>query len=47
MNTKYWYRTDIDACVLCAYEYIRKYRVYNESEKGTYIKDYACATHFL
>jgi len=46
-KTKYWYRIDIDQCVLCGYEHHMKHRVYNEHEKGTHVRDYACATHFL
>lgn len=44
---KYWYRTDIECCVLCGYEIKYKFRVYKEEDKGIYIYDYACPHHFM
>jgi len=43
---KYWYRDDIEVCVLCGKETHNKERVYNESEKGTFWKEGACWEHF-
>lgn len=43
---KYWYRDDVEVCVLCGKETHRKKRVYNESEKGTFYKEGACWMHF-
>jgi len=47
INHKYWYRTDIECCVLCGYEIKYKFRVYKEEDKGIYIYDYACPHHFM
>ena len=33
---KYWYRDDVEVCVLCGKETHNRERVYNESEKGTF-----------
>lgn len=44
---KYWYRTEITACVLCGHETKFKFRVYNQSEAGTYWADDACGNHFF
>ena len=43
---KYWYRDDVEVCVLCGKETHHKERVYNESEKGTFWRDGACWGHF-
>lgn len=43
---KYWYRDDIEVCVICGKETHNKERVYNESEKGTFWKEGACWEHF-
>jgi len=43
---KYWYRDDIDVCVLCGKETHNRERVYNKSEKGTFWKEGACWGHF-
>ncbi|MFZ4800221.1 MAG: hypothetical protein ACOYMA_22215 [Bacteroidia bacterium] len=43
---KYWYRDDVDVCVLCGKETHNKERVYSEDEKGTFWKDGACHNHF-
>ena len=43
---KYWYRDDVEICVLCGKETHNKERVYNESEKGTFWKEGACWEHF-
>ena len=43
---KYWYRDDVDVCVLCGKETHNKERVYNESEKGTFWKEDVCWGHF-
>jgi len=43
---KYWYRDDVEVCVLCGKETHNKERVYNESEKGTFWKEGACWEHF-
>ena len=43
---KYWYRDDVEVCVLCGKETHNKERVYNESEKGTFWKEDACWEHF-
>lgn len=46
MKKKYWYRTDIDTCVLCGKEIRNKYRVYVENEKGLHVRENACWEHF-
>lgn len=43
---KYWYRNDVEICVLCGKETHHKERVYNENEKGTFWKEGACWWHF-
>ena len=43
---KYWYRDDVEVCVLCGKETHNKERVYNESEKGTFWREGACWEHF-
>ena len=43
---KYWYRDNINVCVLCGKETHNKERVYDEIEKGTFWKDCACWGHF-
>lgn len=43
---KYWYRDDVEVCVLCGKETHNKERVYNESEKGKFLKEVACWGHF-
>ena len=43
---KYWYRADVEVCVLCGKETHNKERVYNESEKGTFWREGACWEHF-
>ena len=43
---KYWYRDDIEVCVLCGKETHNKERVYNENEKGSFWKEGACWEHF-
>jgi hypothetical protein len=43
---KFWYRTDVYACVLCGKEKIGRQRVYNKDERGTHWHDDACAGHF-
>ena len=44
---KYWYVTDIYACVLCGKEKRYRYRVYIKPENSTNWKDDACPTHFI
>lgn len=44
---KYWYRDDVEVCVLCGKETHNKKRVYNESEKGTFWREGACWEHFF
>ena len=43
---KYWYRDEVDVCVLCGKEKHHKKRVYDKTEKGTFLKDNACWKHF-
>lgn len=43
---KYWYRDDVEVCVLCGKETHNKVRVYNEDEKGTFFEEGACWKHF-
>jgi len=43
---KYWYRDDVEVCVLCGKETHNKERVYNEKEKGTFWEEGACWGHF-
>lgn len=43
---KYWYRDDVEVCVICGKETRNRERVYNESEKGTIWRDGACWEHF-
>ncbi len=43
---KYWYRDDVEVCVICGKETHNKERVYKESEKGINWKDGACWSHF-
>lgn len=47
VKPKYWYRDNIDVCVLCGKETHNRERVYNESEKGTTMRDTACGEHFI
>ena len=44
---KYWYREEIEICVLCGSEKYYRERVYDEKEKGKFFKDYACDIHFI
>lgn len=44
---KYWYKTNIHACVLCGAETKYRERVYNEDEKGTHWHNTACDIHFI
>ena len=44
---KYWYRTDIYACVLCGRETKYRQRVYKKEESATYWHDDSCAIHFM
>lgn len=43
---KYWYRDEVDVCVLCGKETHYRERVYIETDKGTHWKDNACYGHF-
>ena len=43
---KYWYRDDVEVCVLCGKETHNKERVYSESKRGTSWKEGACWRHF-
>jgi len=43
---KYWYRNDIEICVLCGKEKHNKKRVYNIKERGVFVIDTACHDHF-
>lgn len=43
---KYWYRDNIDVCVLCGKETHFKERVFSEKDKGTFWKESACYEHF-
>ena len=43
---KYWYRDDVEVCVLCGKETHNKEQVYNENEKGTFWKEGVCWGHF-
>lgn len=44
---KYWYRTDVYACVLCGKEKIDRQRVYNKDKAGTHWHDDTCGEHFF
>jgi hypothetical protein len=44
---KYWYRDDIEVCVLCGREIHNKERVYDKKQSGVYWKDAACGEHFF
>ena len=44
---KYWYRDEIECCVLCGCEIHHKQRVYDEKEKGIFWKDWVCDIHFI
>ena len=43
---KYWYRYNVEVCVLCGKETHQRERVYNESEKGISCSENACWGHF-
>jgi len=43
---KYWYRDNVEVCVLCGKETHDRERVYNESEKGINYTENACWEHF-
>lgn len=43
IKTKYWYRTDVYACVCCGREDKYRERVYEESLKGSFWKDDLCS----
>lgn len=45
-NRKYWYRTDVHACVLCGIEKIYRQRVFEKDKAGTHWHDDACNEHF-
>lgn len=45
-KSKYWYRKDVEYCVLCGKETYTRTRVYNEKDKGTFFKENACHSHF-
>lgn len=47
VKKKYWYRDEVDVCVLCGKETHNRERVYDEKEKGTVWKDDACQKHFM
>ena len=44
---RFWYRKEVQTCVLCGLEKITKNRVYNENEKGIRWIEYACGEHFM
>lgn len=44
---KYWYVTEIYACVLCGHEKKHKYRVYEKPINKIIWHDDVCATHFI
>lgn len=49
VSNKFWYITEITACVLCGREKKSKYRVYEKPKpenKQTY-NEFACSEHFM
>jgi hypothetical protein len=47
LKRKYWYRTDINSCVLCGHETVDRTRVYSEDQKGMHFTETACNEHFM
>ena len=47
VSRRFWYRKEIEVCVLCGREKISKERVYDEKLKGVRSVDYACPEHFM
>ncbi len=47
VTKKYWYRTDIESCVLCGRESVIRTRVYSEDQKGMHFSEDACSHHFM
>jgi hypothetical protein len=45
-KTKYYYKHNIEVCVLCGKETHFRERVYFEKEKGIFWKESACYEHF-
>jgi hypothetical protein len=45
-KVKYWYKDNIDVCVLCGKETHFRERVFSEKDKGTFWKESACYEHF-
>lgn len=43
---KYWYKDNIEVCVLCGKETHDRERVYTETEKGISYSENACWKHF-
>lgn len=46
LKIKYWYVTEIYACVLCGREIKSKYRVYIKPDRSIIWHDDACHNHF-
>lgn len=44
---KYWYRDDVEVCVICGKQTHNRERVYDENKKGTFWKYDACLEHFM
>ena len=44
---KYWYRTEIDVCVLCGKETKYRTRVYQIKDAGTFWNETRCEKHFI
>ena len=47
----YWYKTEIEYCVLCGIEHKDRYRVYDKPKpkdpgKRIEVKEFACGIHF-
>lgn len=47
VKKKYWYRTEIQMCVLCGVERKDRYRVYDKTQSGVYASEMACDIHFI
>lgn len=46
-SKKYWYKTEVEYCVLCGREKKYKFRVFEKPKQKLYHKEFACAEHFI
>lgn len=47
IKKQYWYKTDIDVCVICGIETKDRSRVYKKEESGTLYNETVCWSHFI